>query len=669
MGDGGVDPRTEAFLESWLGLLRRRWPPGLLVFTCVAALAAAVVFLSHPIYRAEARLRLGEPPPMSGVSPAGGIFALMRLGGDPFANDLELLASRTLAEGVVVDGALAAVLDAPRGWHRDSLLLSLSATREADKALFEVEWRGDGKILVRQVAPREAVVATALPGERLRFGGLAAAFHPWREGMPRRIRIRTLPFGEAVRQTRSRIVAERARREANVVDLSYDHPDPALARAVVAAAIDRFVELRAAVQRRESGETVDSLESVANHTRRELEIVEAALEELQRSARLVAPDAQSEAFIERYAESSAELELARAERAGIAERLRRVDGPTGSGEVWTGLAAFPRFLENHSVGELLRRRTQLQAQRVELGSRRSEESRALHAIDDQIEALDASLRSLAGAYHEALDERVRVLEAEVAGMDREFSGLPEKVIELGRHQRQVRLLSEILVVTEQRLRQEQLRQALTFSNVQVIDPPALRYKPVWPRKKLGLAVGLLLASGFGLLAVVVAERADRTIRRAAEVRGTIGLPVLAAGVGRRPGELSFTPAEARAVLGYADADERGFARLTLAPVGEEASAHEIARALRESVAGEAAERPGAAPGTAPVTLVAPRVDGFAAARAAAAEGAPVVLAVEHGRTPRWELRRAARLLDEAGGRVIGVIVLCDRARDAAAVWT
>ena len=61
--------------------------------------------------------------------------------------------------------------------------------------------------------------------------------------------------------------------------------------------------------------------------------------------------------------------------------------------------------------------------------------------------------------------------------------MPARVAELGRRQRDVRLLSEIVVLTEQRLRQEELREALTYSNVQVIDPPALRDRPVWPRKK------------------------------------------------------------------------------------------------------------------------------------------------------------------------------------------
>src|SRR5690606_11782019 len=156
------------------------------------------------------------------------------------------------------------------------------------------------------------------------------------------------------------------------------------------------------------------------------------------------------------------------------------------------------------------------------------ESRALAVLDEQIESIDASLRALAEAYASALERAERELSARIAEMDAELAGMPRDLIELARRQREIRILSEILVLTEQRLRQEELRQALTFSNVQVIDPPALRYRPVWPRKKVGVAIALLLGGTFSLLGMVVAERADRGLRSARQVRDAAGVPVLAA---------------------------------------------------------------------------------------------------------------------------------------------
>ncbi len=656
-------------MGSWLGVVRRRWRAGLLVFLLVTGGTIALILLSRPIYRSEARLRLGEPPPMGGVSPTGGLFSLMRLGGDPFANDLELMASRSVTESVVLDAALAVAVNAPRGWHRDSLFSFLSATRETSRARFEAEWLADGRVRVRRTAPTDSAVGDVAPGDTVAFGGLRIAFRPWREGMPRKVRIRTLPFGEAVRRTRGKISMARARREANVVDLSFDHRDPGLTRAVVAAVVDRFIELRAEVQRRESGETVDSLRRVALNTERELAEAEEALEAMQRRARLIAPDVQGEAFVERYIEVAAELEVTRVERAGIAELLENVGGARDPMQAWAGLAAFPRFLENPTVGDLLGRLAALQTQRADLAWRRAEESRALAVLDEQIESIDASLRALAEAYASALERAERELGARIAEMDGELAGMPRDLIELARRQREIRILSEILVLTEQRLRQEELRQALTFSNVQVIDPPALRYRPVWPRKKIGLAIALLLGGTFSVLGMVVAERADRGLRSARQVRDAAGVPVVAVAVAG-PGGLAFAAEEARAVLAAAWAAAGGDAvtRLTLATADEPALAVEAARALGAAFAAEEAERRGAELGAPPVHA-APALDRFSGAAAAAAEGAPVMLVVRQGRTTWDAATRAAVLLREAGGALAGAVMVCSRARDVGDVWS
>jgi uncharacterized protein involved in exopolysaccharide biosynthesis len=667
MAGGGPVPGG-SFVGSWYGIVRRRWRVGALVFVLVAGGVAALLLLSRPIYRSEARLRLGEPPPMAGVSPTGGLLSLMRMGGDPFANDLELLSSRTVTEAVVLDAALAVTLDAPRGWYRDSLLAYLGATRGTQRAAFEAEWLADGRVRVRRTAPRDSAIGDVAAGDTLEFGGVRIAFLPWREGMPRRIRIRTLPFGEAVRRTRTKIVAERARRDANVVDLSFQHKDPGLTEAVVAAVVNRFIELRAAVQRRESGETVDSLRRVAENTERELAAAEAALEVMQRTARLVAPDAQGEAFIERYTEIAAELEVVRVEQAAIRELLEKVETARDPVEAWSGLAALPRFLDNPTVGELLGRLAALQTQRADLAWRRAAESRALQVLDEQIASIDASLRSLATAYASALDRQERELATRLAEMDAELAGMPRSLIDLARRQREIRILSEILVLTEQRLRQEELRQALTFSNVQVIDPPALRYRPVWPRKKLGFAVALLLGMTFSVLGMVVAERADRTLRSAAEVRQAVGVPVVAVAVAERDG-LAFALEEARAVLAAANGagGPRG-ARLTLAAVDEAGLAAEAARALGAAFAREQAERRGAET-EAPLVLAAPTLDRFSGAAAAAAEAAPVVLVLRHGRTTRDAAMRAAALLRETGGELAGAVLVCARAKDTREVWS
>lgn len=656
---GSADPD---FVESWRRLWRRRWRSATTVFTLVLGLAAALIFLTHPIYRAEARLRLGEPPPMTGVSPTASVFGLMRMGGDPFANDLELLSSRTLAENTVEDAALNARLRAPRGWYRDSLFTVFDADRTTVKGSYHVAWQADGHIQVRRTSPTDSLIGDFAPGTRARFGGLTVVFRPRRPDLPRRVQISTIPFGLAVKNLRGHLQLERARREANVVDLAYDGDDPAVDRTVVASVVRRFIALRTDLQRRESTQTVDSLREVEDSTRNELRHAELALAQLQHDARLLEPEAQSTTLIKRYSETYSELEKLRSALVTVRSVLQRADSVSRSADAWTRLLAYPPFLENSTVGAMLQKLTELEGKRTELRARRTESSLEYRTLAEEIDYLDRSLRTLVADYAITLREQVGQLERQVAAMDVRMARAPAAAMEFARRQRDVRVLSEVVVMTEQRLRQEELREALTFANVQVVDPPALRYKPVWPRKKLGLAVGLMLAAVFGLLALVVGERADPGVRGAAEVRTIAGAPVLAAVA--HAGTPTLATNERAAVWRAAAASNGARLRLTLVSMNGVETARRFAGALGAGgTPGDGGTEDGGA-----AIAVAGRVDSYADAVAAAALDAPVILIVEHGRTRRPDLSRSTRLLTEAGARIAGSIILCPRPDDTAAVW-
>lgn len=642
-------------ISAWVRLVQRRWPTGLVTGALVLAVAVAVVFLSRPVYRSEAALRLGEPPPPGGVSPTGGALSFLRVGGDPFANDLELLASRTIAESIVERVGLSARLVAPVGWHRDSVLTTLTTSRDTDLGAWEIAWVDD-RIRIRD-ASTDTVVAEVEPGRPATFGGVTVALRPWRDGMPREIGLRTVPFAQAVQRTRSAVRVERPRREANVLSIAFDDIDPGIANAVVSATVTEFMRLRTQLQQRESGQTVDSLRAVVGETARELRQAEEALAAWQRSSGMVAPDVQSEAIVDRQAVVITQLERARAELSGVDEMLGRLDEAGGSERAWTSLLSYPAFLENQTLGELLASLTTLYAQRAELASRLAPTNRDVVAVTRQIDYYESSLRNLAREYRAGLVERIASLEPQALAFDSLLATVPARVAELGRRQRDVRLLSEIVVLTEQRLRQEELREALTYSNVQVIDPPALRDRPVWPRKKIGLLVGMVLAGAFALLAMVVRDRTDARVRRVAQLREAADWPVLGVIEVPRASRLAMSPVETAALLRKAGIVPNGGRALTLVPTRDTLLAR---LALPAATAGDSGD-------DGSVAAVRPIHDIEDAASTAAS--APAALLVEAGRTTTAELQRVARLIEDAGGKVAGVILVCRPGREARSVWS
>ena len=638
--DAGQGPVAHA-----LSVVGRRWRWGLGVAAIVFALGAALVLFARPVYRAEARLRLGEPPPMAGVSPTSGILNFLRMGGDPFANDLELLSSRTLTEELVRAEALSVRLVAPRGWHRDSLLVSLALSPRdtTARATYEATWDDQGGVTVAQVSPQDSLIGTFRVGETAVFGGAEVAFAARKPDGPETVELSILPFGEAVRRERGRVGVERTRREANVLDIRYTHHDPQIAVGAVTTAVESFLSLRTTLFQRESSESVDSIRTVAVRTQQELRAAEDSLEQLQRRAGLLAPEPQAEALITRYETLYADLLQARAEAQLLDGRLARVAESESRLEAWSMLLGHPPFLENPTMGGLVQQLTGLERSRVQALTLRQPGSLDVRTIEEQIVLLDGALRTLVAQYRDALGESIQEAERQVAELESTVRALPTQVVELGRRERDVRLLTEIVVLTEQRLRQEELREALAYSNVQVIDPPALRYRPVWPRRGLGLAVTMLVAMMSGLVAMVLVERSDTTVRSFPRLRAMTGAPVLAAPVAHN-GARELRAVELEALK---RATPRGCAVVYCR--GAEDSARAIAEALG----------PVARKGPAPVEVYADAV---------AVAGDPVLIVMTAGRTPEPEVRRVTELLREAGASVVGTVVAVGSAREVRALW-
>jgi uncharacterized protein involved in exopolysaccharide biosynthesis len=647
---------------SFVFLLRRRWVSGVALFVLVLAMAIWMIWSARPTYRADTKIRIGEPPPAAPVGSTGStLFGFMRLGGDPFANDMELLGSRTVNEAVVREAVLTMRAIAPAGWHRDSLFSALSTADSTVKALFEASWLEDGRIHVKQLAPRERAVGTFGPGTPVALAGVTVGFNARRPRGPEKIEISIVPFGEAVRRTSTAIRVARKRRDANVAEIRFVDTDPGVSRAVVASALRHFIELRTQIARREGGQNVDSLRVVARQTLADLTAAESALEKHERANGLVDPGAQTAAFVKRYNEGVVELEKLRAQVGELTATLERADKTQSPAERWTKLVSFEPFLNNGMIGGLLGQITALEAKRSELAPRRTESNREYASVVEQINYIDKSLSSIARDVETGLRSQLERVEEQQRQMDAALAGLPANVIELGRRQRSARVLSDVLISTEQRLRQEELRQALSFSNIQVIDPPALRYKPVWPRKKVGLALGMLLAAMTSIIGMALMEQADRRVRNAGDVMRLTGAPVLGIAL-RQASVLRFGAHEMRALVQHASANGRGPLRVLLAPVGR-AHADELAQVVRTALP---------APVTAgidvPEIQQASSITDFASASAAAGGAVPVTLVIEAERTTRTELQRAATLIRQAGGTVGGTIVVCTDRRAAAEIW-
>lgn len=189
----------------------------------------------------------------------------------------------------------------------------------------------------------------------------------------------------------------------------------------------------------------------------------------------------------------------------------------------------------------------------------------------------------------------------------------------------------------------------------VIGAPAL------PRSEDGLPSGLVRLIGLGLgliLGVVVAllvERVFGRVRTTRDVRGAVSVPVWSAPRPKRDTDGAdpslavvaalLTGPEARVVDSVVLADPSG----DLAPGA-------VAQ-LRDAVADRGSRRLGADRAPAPVLLAAPGLLTDPDAVSSAVGADLVLLLAQSGKTQVRHLRRAAEVLDEAGARLDGVVLV------------
>ena len=115
-------------------------------------------------------------------------------------------------------------------------------------------------------------------------------------------------------------------------------------------------------------------------------------------------------------------------------------------------------------------------------------------------------------------------------LNAELQALNEQEFELAQLEREVKLLGSKYEMHVEKLEEARINDALgreRISNVKVVQPASLVYKPVSPNKALFLGAALIAALIGSLGSAFISEGLDQTLRTTDQVERHLGLPVLA----------------------------------------------------------------------------------------------------------------------------------------------
>lgn len=529
-------------------LLRHLW----LIAGCVAALVfigAILTWRLTPIYSSSASLRIDEQP-----SNVQALDVLASLKGTEINTEIEVLGSRTLARAVVDSLGLQVQVTGPRGVLRSQVFPYVQPVRTQrpdtpsqhlgivgklaarfkgllpNSGGYRLDRRPDGKYTLTNLDTKRQVGIVA-PGDSLSLEGMRFVFAPTAGDALDHYNFSVLPTDIAVNITQGAINVSRPMPLANLALISYEDPDPELARDVPNELTALYLAQRHAVGREGNETTVKFLKEQIKQLSASLSTQEDSLRRFRESHQAVSLQDEATTGVQRLGDLRADRNKMEAERSALGVLLKNVKSPADSSAAhdasrYRYLMAFPTLLQNQAAAGLLQSLNEAEDKRGQLITKRTPADPDVQAIDARISALETQINGIATTYYNGLSDQVAGMDSAIANSQARLSTLPGKEVEENRLERQPKVLADLYTLLQTRLKEAEIAAASVDPTVHIVDTATLPLKPSRPKPILNLilaaAAGLLL----GVAAAFVRESADKNIHSRADVQMTTRLPVL-----------------------------------------------------------------------------------------------------------------------------------------------
>lgn len=507
-------------LSEVLGVVRRWW--WLVGGAAVLGLASAGAWVLSevPQYRATAVLRIGEvrDAVTRGIeNPSGESNRYVNL----LSSQVQLVRSRTLI-GEVVDSVGFRLQPEQRGL-RPGLL---EAVHVGQGATADTLWLGfdhDGFKVRTRNAEQAGVYGEPVEIDGVRFvlGGQPSTKNATWLVSPRE---------QAVDRLLGSLNVS-ARSETNIVDVSFDHPDPVTAQRIVNTLVTRYQTFDANFAQEAARRRRVFLEEQLAQTDANLAQAQRRLSAFRNRAQTY--DAREELAAQQ--QNRLVLDIRReeldADRRMFRNLLERLDNSTGGGrwEVLRTLVSSPGIAENPVVSQmhqqLLRYRTSLDSLTTGVfgNAGTNPDVQRLRAL---IAGAEGELISAIRSHLASLDARAEALEELSSRMSSEMAQLPPHLAEEARLAQMVETYRKMGDQLREDYQKAGMAEAVAVGQADIVDLAARPYKPLSGIKKLKLALGLVMGLGLGGAGAFILEHRNPSIRRRDEVETLFHLPLL-----------------------------------------------------------------------------------------------------------------------------------------------
>jgi succinoglycan biosynthesis transport protein ExoP len=327
------------------------------------------------------------------------------------------------------------------------------------------------------------------------------------------------------------IIAEPVKRS-DVIQISYQSPDPQLARDVVNATAESYIDYRTKVYRA-SGE-VAFFDDQIEIAKQNLDQLESALKDYRQQEALLSYDKQQAILLNKLNEFETSLTEVKKDIISTESKLAKVR------EYWSSplqpLIPSLEIREEPVIAEMHKRLISLRLQLAELLTKYTEDHQEIRNLREEIAYAEADLKNEVERVIDLQETSLSALRAEEQALNStvnmlytEVKSLPEKELTISRLQRAIGNHQEVYSMLMLKREEARVTQASDrrISNVSIISPATLPFRPVKPQKGLLIFVGCLIGLIGGLGSAFVLEYIDHSLKTRDDVEHYLHLPVLA----------------------------------------------------------------------------------------------------------------------------------------------
>ena len=520
---GSIDSLTatagEPTMRNTVSRAARRWIVPVLAGGTVFSLVAAWTFLATPRYQSRALLRIdsraASSPMLDELKALPGI-GLMGLGSDELETEIGVLKSQRIADAVLDSLALTVRVRQPAGSRaailRARTMAPATAGRVVDgsddvDARLRLTRAGDGpyRVEVTQQEGDLTVPTSWAPGDSAVVGRLQLQLLPaLRTAGPATIKLDLLPRYKAMELFEKRLDIRTQEGGSHLVSITFEDADREVAAAVVERLVAEYLAYTLQNERADDGVRTGELRREVAAFATRLANAEERLRAFKEQRRLVIPDEQATAQLQRISLLRTQLDGLEVERSALARLLALVTTRSANDadpSAYRQLATFPSLIANRAIQDYLMSLVELENARSTLSLRRTSDNDEMQQLTGRIGELERQLQRVGVQYLESLEQQIAVATQAVKEQTTDLDLFPRQEMDYVRLLRERTILNEGFVLLQKQLKQAELQTAMRTEKVRVVDAPRVANvnDVAFPRVAVQLLLGLVLGVAVALV--------------------------------------------------------------------------------------------------------------------------------------------------------------------------